>query len=193
MQIPEQVRQLSRAAFWVVSQKCKLLWSRGFWVAATGNRWLEHLAPAPECFSQEVTQMTSTLILWDTAIHMALPNFQRLGSVGKCGEAHGCDASIEIGFWYWEYGSLWTLEIDMVRRGNEHLLHAENFVHTSSHLFFTTPAIILIFHIRSLSLQKLSMSAEVYSTGNLPIWNFSPNVWYQCPNLFYATTIYNCS
>lgn len=82
-QIPQQDRQLSRAPFPVVSQKCKLLWSRGFWVAATGNRWLARLALAPECFSQEVAQMTSPPMSLDTITHMALPNFKRLGSMGK--------------------------------------------------------------------------------------------------------------
>lgn len=189
-QIPQQNRQLSRAAFPVVSQKCKLLWSRGFWVAATGNRWLAHLALAPECFSQEVAQMTSPPMSLDTITHMAYPTsrgWEAWGSSWLWSEPW--DVFLILGIW--KHLNLWT---DMVRRENKYLLHAETFVHASSHSFFTTPPTIsLIFHIRTLSLRDLSMSAEIYSTSNLLNKSFSPSVWYQSPSPLYSSTVCNCS
>lgn len=169
-QIPQWVRQLSRAAFPVVNQKCKLLWSCGFWVAATRNRRLEHLALAPECFNRSGTDNLPSHVI---------------GRYHSRGPAQAWGSS-----WLWTEPWVvflilgwWQHLNPLNRHGKERKRALTPFVHTSSHLFFPTPpTIILIFHIRTLSTRELSMSAEIYSTGNLLNESFSPSVWYQSPS-----------
>lgn len=79
---------------------------------------------------------------------------------GKHGETHGCEVSHELCFWHWEDGSIQTLWMGMVRRGNEHLLHARPLYLRHPILFFATPpTVILTFPIRTLSLGELSTDA----------------------------------